>query len=397
MFLATIYSGSIGSMIFSLFLIFVGAAIFATIALYARQSLIIGYIVLGVVLGPWGLKWVTDTNLIQDISNVGIIFLLFLLGLNLSPTKLLDLLKQTTIVTVLTSAVFAAVGWAMATLAGFNFANAAVVGIACMFSSTIIGLKLLPTTVLHHKHTGEVIVSVLLLQDMIAIVVLLGFQALSTDQNPWIELAKLIIMLPALVGVAWALKEYVLLKLFFKFDRIQEYVFLLALAWCLGIAELAYSIGFSHETGAFIAGITIATSPIALFIAESLKPLRDFFLVLFFFALGAGLNITALDSIWLPAILLGGAMLVLKPVVFRFALRKVSETNRLGWETGFRLGQMSEFSLLIVFVALQSSLIENSTVYFVQLATLVTFIGSSYSIVLRYPTPVAVSDKLRRD
>lgn len=384
-------------MIFSLFLIFVGAAIFATLALFARQSLIIGYIVLGVVLGPWGLKWVTDTDLIQDISNIGIIFLLFLLGLNLSPRKLLELLKQTMFVTLLTSVAFAAVGWAMATLAGFDFTNAIIVGIACMFSSTIIGLKLLPTTVLHHRHTGEVIVSVLLLQDMIAIIVLLGFQALSTEQSAMFELAKLVVLLPALVGVSWLLKEYVLLKLFFKFDRIQEYVFLLALAWCLGIAELAYFIGFSHETGAFIAGITIATSPIALFIAESLKPLRDFFLVLFFFALGAGLNITALGSIWLPAVLLGGAMLVVKPIVFRFALRKVSETNKLGWETGFRLGQMSEFSLLIVFVALQSALIDPATVYFVQLATVVTFIGSSYSIVLRYPTPIAVSDRLRRD
>ena len=384
-------------MIFSLFLIFVGAAIFATLALYARQSLIIGYIVLGVVLGPWGLKWVTDTTLIQDISNIGIIFLLFLLGLKLSPQKLLELLKQTTIVTIFTSGTFAVVGYLIAALAGFNFANAIIVGIACMFSSTIIGLKLLPTTVLHHRHTGEVIVSVLLLQDMIAIVVLLGFQALSTEQSVVFELAKLIVLLPALIGVSWILKQYVLLKLFFKFDRIQEYVFLLALAWCLGIAELAYAIGFSHETGAFIAGITIATSPIALFISESLKPLRDFFLVLFFFALGAGLNITELDNIWLPAILLGGLMLVIKPVVFRFALRKVSETNKLGWETGFRLGQMSEFSLLIVFVALQSALIDSATVYFVQLATVVTFIGSSYSIVLRYPTPIAVSDKLRRD
>jgi Kef-type K+ transport system membrane component KefB len=386
-------------MIFSLFLIFVGAAVFATLALYARQSLIIAYIVLGVVLGPWGLRWVQDTDLIQDISNIGIIFLLFLLGLNLSPRKLLELLKQTTIVTLLTSAVFASIGWALATLAGFDLTNAIVVGVACMFSSTIIGLKLLPTTVLHHRHTGEVIISVLLLQDLIAIVVLLAFKALSVDgdSSTMFELAKLVVLLPALVGVTWVLKHYLLLKLFFKFDRIQEYVFLLALAWCLGIAQLAHSIGFSYETGAFIAGITVATSPIALFIAESLKPLRDFFLVLFFFALGAGLNLSQLGGIWLPAVLLGGLMLVVKPVVFRFALRKVSETNKLGWETGFRLGQMSEFSLLIVFVALQSGIIEPLTVYFVQVATLVTFIGSSYSIVLRYPTPVAVSDRLRRD
>lgn len=384
-------------MLFSLFLIFVGAAVFATLALMARQSLIIAYILLGIALGPWGVKWVTDTNLIQDISNIGIIFLLFLLGLNLSPRKLLHLLKQTTIVTLLTSAVFAMVGWAFATLAGFDTPNAIVIGVACMFSSTIIGLKLLPTTVLHHRHTGEVIISVLLLQDLIAIVVLLAFQAVSSEQNTMVELAKLVVLLPALIGVSWLLKQWVLLKLFFKYDRIQEYVFLLALAWCLGIAQLAHSIGFSYETGAFIAGITVATSPIALFIAESLKPLRDFFLVLFFFALGAGLNISALEQIWLPAILLGGAMLVVKPVVFRYALRRVSETNKLGWETGFRLGQMSEFSLLIVFVALQSAIIEPAAVYFVQLATLVTFIGSSYSIVLRYPTPVAVSDRLRRD
>ena len=384
-------------MIYSLFLIFVGAAAFATLALVARQSLIIGYILLGIVLGPWGLKWVTDTQLIQEISNIGIIFLLFLLGLNLSPNKLLDLLKQTMIVTLLTSAVFAAVGWGFAILAGFSIQNAIIIGVACMFSSTIIGLKLLPTTVLHHRHTGEVIISVLLLQDLIAIVVLLAFKAASSDTNTMLELAKLVVLLPVLIGVAWLLKNIVLLKLFAKFDRIQEYVFLLALAWCLGIAQLAHSIGFSHETGAFIAGITIATSPIALFIAESLKPLRDFFLVLFFFALGAGLNISALDQIWLPAILLGVAMLVIKPVVFRFALRHVSETNKLGWETGFRLGQMSEFSLLIIFVALQSALIDQAAYSFVQLAVLVTFIGSSYSIVLRYPTPVAVSERLRRD
>lgn len=384
-------------MIYSLFLIFVGAAIFATLALFARQSLIIGYIILGIVLGPSGLAWITDTDLIQDISNIGIIFLLFLLGLNLSPRKLLELLRQTMIVTLLTSAVFASVGWAFAVLAGFNTVNAIVIGVACMFSSTIIGLKLLPTTVLHHKHTGEVIVSVLLLQDMIAIVVLLAFQALSSEQQIALELAKLVVLLPALIALAFVLERWVLLKLFFKYDRIQEYVFLLALAWCLGIAQLAHSIGFSYETGAFIAGITVATSPIAMFIAESLKPLRDFFLVLFFFALGAGLKLSALSQIWLPAILLGGAMLVLKPIVFRFALHRVSETNKLGWETGFRLGQMSEFSLLIVFVALQSAIIDPAAVYFVQLATLVTFIGSSYSIVLRYPTPVAVSERLRRD
>lgn len=385
------------SIISTLFMIFTGAAVVATLVLYARLSLMIGYIILGMIIGPWGLKWVTDTTLIADISNIGIMFLLFLLGLSMSPMKLIDLLKQTTIVTLLTSMVFALTGYLVAVVAGMDTINAVVVGVSCMFSSTIIGLKLLPTTVLHHKHTGEVIVSVLLLQDIIAIVVLLAFQAASGTGEIWFELGKVVIFLPAVVGVSWLLKEYVLMRLFFKFDKIQEYIFLLALAWCLGIAQLCHSIGLSYETGAFIAGITIATSPVALFIAESLKPLRDFFLVLFFFALGAGLNMAEMGSIWFGALMLGVIMLFLKPVVFGYALRGVSETNKLGWETGFRLGQLSEFSLLIVFVAWQSALIEPSTVNFVQLATLVTFIGSSYSIVLRYPTPVAVSERLRRD
>lgn len=385
------------SIIFSLFLIFTGAALIATLALFARQSLIIGYIVLGILLGPWGIAWVSDTNLIKDISNIGIIFLLFLLGLNLSPRKLLDLLKQTTIVTVLTSMVFGAVGWAIAMLFGFDMQNALIVGVACMFSSTIIGLKLLPTTVLHHRHTGEVIISVLLLQDLIAILVMLIFKGVEHGDNMLLEVGKLMVLMPVMIGVTWLLKRFVLLKLFFKYDRIQEYVFLLALAWCLGIAQLAHSIGFSYETGAFIAGVVVATSPIALFIAESLKPLRDFFLVLFFFALGASLNISVLDQVLLPALVLGVAMLLLKPFVFRFALESVSESKPLAWQTGWRLGQMSEFSLLIVFIALQSGLIEDMTVYMVQLATLVTFVGSTYAIVLRYPTPVAVSEKLRRD
>ena len=385
------------SIIFSLFLIFTGAALIATLALFARQSLIIGYILLGIFLGPWGVAWVADTNLITDISNVGIIFLLFLLGLNLSPQKLLDLLKQTTIVTLLTSLAFGAVGWSIAILFGFDMQNSLIVGVACMFSSTIIGLKLLPTTVLHHRHTGEVIISVLLLQDLIAIFVMLVFKGVEHDTNMLFEIAKLLILMPVMIVIAWWLKSYVLLKLFFKYDRIQEYVFLLALAWCLGIAQLAHSIGFSYETGAFIAGVVVATSPIALFIAESLKPLRDFFLVLFFFALGASLNISVLDKVLFPALVLGISMLLLKPFVFRYALGSVSESKSLAWETGWRLGQMSEFSLLIMFIALQSGIVQEITVYMVQLATLVTFVGSTYAIVLRYPTPVAVSEKLRRD
>jgi Kef-type K+ transport system membrane component KefB len=385
------------SIVFSIFLIFSGAALVATLALWARQALIVGYIVLGAVVGPWGLKWVNDAGLIQDIAHIGIIFLLFLLGLNLYPQKLLQLLRETTLVTVVTSAIFFGLGFGVAILFGFALIDAAVVGVAAMFSSTIIGLKLLPTTVLHHRHTGEVIVSVLLLQDVIAIISMLVIQSLGSGDLPTLGIIAVILSLPLLVLIVVVVARYALIPLFQRFDKIQEYVFLLAIGWCLGIAQTAHSLGLSYEIGAFIAGVAIATNPISRFIAESLKPIRDFFLVMFFFALGAGLNMQVIGEVMVPAALLALLVLLIKPVAFKFMLIRVSETEKLGWETGWRLGQMSEFSLLIAFMALQTGLIASSAAYLIQVATMITFIGSSYMIVLRYPTPIAVSDKLRRD
>ena len=392
------------SIIFSLFLIFTGAALVATLALYFRQALIVGYIILGVVLGPWGAGWIADTKLIEDIAQTGIIFLLFLLGLNLTPQKLAELLKQTLVVTCLTSIIFCLTGWAIAMAFGFTMAESLLVGVAAMFSSTIVGIKLLPTTVLHHRHTGEVIISVLLLQDLLAIMVLLvlqamesaGVQQLSTSLA-LINLGWLLLALPLLMAVTFLMERFVLLPLFRKFDQVQEYVFLLTLAWCLGVAQFSHAIGLSYEIGAFIAGIIVATSPIAIFIAESLKPLRDFFLVLFFFAMGASLNLEIAALVVVPAMMLAIVMLALKPIVFRYVLSSVAESPKLAWETGWRLGQMSEFSLLITFLAAQSLPIGDQAVFMIQLATLATFVGSSSIVVLNFKTPVAVSDRLRRD
>jgi Kef-type K+ transport system membrane component KefB len=385
------------SIVFSIFLIFSGAALLATVALYLRQAMLIAYLFLGAILGPWGLKLVTDAALIQDIAEIGIIFLLFLLGLNLSPRKLLHLLRETTLVTLFCSLVFSGAAGMVAWLFGFSLMDILVIGVAASFSSTIIGLKLLPTTVLHHRHTGEVIISVLLLQDLIAIVTMLVIQGLGKGGVPFAEIALLLVVLPGVCAVAWYGQKWLLLPLFLRFDRIQEYIFLLSIGWCLGIAQLAQTVGLSYEIGAFIAGIAIATSPVALHIAESLKPLRDFFLVMFFFGLGAGFDPSAAGNVVVPAFIIGVGLLLLKPVVFRMALVNQSESNRLAWETGVRLGQLSEFSLLIVLVALTNGVISKDAAYLVQIATLLSFIVSAWFIVLRYPTPIAANEKLRRD
>lgn len=385
------------SVIFYIFLIFTGAAVLATLALYARQSLLVVYILLGVLLGPSGLNWVSDPEVIGQISHIGIIFLLFLLGINLPPQKLVLMLRETTLVTGVSSLLFLIIGGSCALLFGFNLTESFVIGAAMMFSSTIIGLKLLPTTVLHHQHIGEIIISILLMQDIIAILILMLLPAEWKMALPILEIIQLILSLFGLIAFAFVVERYVLIKLIQRFDRIREYIFLVTIGWCLGLAELASILGLSAEIGAFIAGIALATNPIAMFIGESLKPLRDFFLIIFFFAVGASFDLQIVEDVVFPGLIIAIMALLLKPYIFKLLLAYSGEPVAVGMEVGVRLGQISEFSLLISVLALELGVISQKASYLIQLSTIITFIISSYLVVMKYPSPIAITDKLRRD
>ncbi|MEM9303963.1 MAG: cation:proton antiporter [Pseudomonadota bacterium] len=380
--------------VFAIFLIFAGAAVLATAALFARQAMILAYIAVGALVGPAGFDLLPQPEIIRQIAEFGIMFLLYLLGLNLYPQKLMQMLGQATQLTLLSSAVFAGVGVGIALAFGLPLGEAFIVGCAMMFSSTILGLKLLPTTALHHRHAGEIIISVLLIQDVIAILMIL---LLTSSDSEGLGLLLAAVGLPLIVAAGWLGQRYVLQPLLRRFDQIQEYVFLLAISWCLSLATAAHALGLSYEIGAFVAGVSLAASPVSRFIADNLRPIRDFFLVIFFFTLGAGLDPAMVAQVALPALVLAGAMLVLKPIIFSRLLMSQGEKPELSREMGVRLGQVSEFSLLIAAVALTSAAVSPETGYLIQVTTLLSFIASSYWIVMRYPTPMAVSDKLRRD
>ena len=198
--------------------------------------------------------------------------------------------------------------------------------------------------------------------------------------------------LAAFMGV-----RYIMAPLLQKFDVIQEYTFLATLAWCLFWAQVGHMLGLSYELGAFVAGLSIASCIVALVIAEHLKPLREFFLILFFFAVGARLNFDIELKLLIAACVFGVLLVPMKAWVFRRAFRWSGETPQLSNELAVRLAQSSEFSLLIAFAALSMGVLTGDRAMVIQVATIMSFVVSTYWVVLKHPTTIAGNSELRQD
>lgn len=384
------------NIIFEIVLIFAGAAILATLFLYLKQPIILAYIALGVAIGPSGAGLIDNPHLIEQLSHVGIILLLFLIGLNLRPDRVVGLFGEASALTLATSILFLALVALTTWLLGFSLIHSVVIGAALMFSSTIIGLKLIPTTTLHHRHRGEVMVSILLLQDILAIVIILLVTG-GQESNIPLTVSLLILKLILLTLASFLVVKYVITALYIKFDTIREHTFLMSLGWGLMVAGCAEYLGLSFEMGAFIAGVSIATLPIALVIAEELKPLRDFFLILFFFSIGAQFDLAAMQDIVLPGVVVSLVIVVAKPLIYRWGFNLAGEQEHVSTELGIRLGQASEFSLLVAYSALLSGLIDQRSSYLIQVVVVLTFVISTYRVISRYPTPISASASQRRD
>jgi len=379
-----------------LMLIYGGVAVAATLFLFLKQTIILSYMALGMLIGPYGLKLLNRADHIEHISHLGIMLLLFLIGLNLHPHKLLSLFKKSSIITTATCAIFAATVGLIAFAVRYPVTDSLVIGLALMFSSTVVGLKLIPTTTLHQKHTGEVMISILLFQDILAIIIIIFLGGMS-KVNLASYISLLILKGIFLVAFAILFVKYVILWLFRKFDVIQEYIFVVALGWCLSIAGIAKIAGLSYEIGAFIAGFTLAISPVSLVLSESLKPLREFFLILFFFAMGAQFDFLLLKPVLWQSMVISVVIIVVKPLVFSRAFKRFGESVSISRELAFRLGQASEFSLLVAYTAIMNNRISDRASYLIQFTVIVTFIISTYLVTRLYPTPISTNREKRRD
>jgi Kef-type K+ transport system membrane component KefB len=385
---------NLDSIIFELGVIIFGSAVLGTLFLYTKQPIVIAYIAIGFAVGPNGLALIQSTGHIEEIAHFGVILLLFLVGLNLQPQKLLHLFRKTALLTFGTSMVFACVSFLFALLLRYDIHSAILFGTAMMFSSTVVGLKLVPSTTLHHKRIGEMMTGVLLLQDVLAILVILFVTGEKSD-HVLVSFALLVGKFLMLCLLSFVGVRFLMVPLLKRFDAIQEYTFVATLGWCLLWAEVAHIFGLSYEMGAFVAGLSIASCQLSLAIAEHLKPLREFFLILFFFAVGAELNFQLDPRLIIAALLFGTILVPLKAFVFHFTFKKSGESSKLSRELAVRLAQSSEFSLLVVFAALSIGVLSAEKAMVIQITTIITFIISTYWTVLRYKTPISTKAALR--
>ena len=380
---------------FDISLIVVGSGILAWIAVRLKQPILVGYFAAGVIFGPWGLSLINNTNLFENISHIGITLLLFLAGLVLHPNRLIRFFKIASFTTIISSLIATVFTTLFLIIFGFGVWESLIAGLALMFSSTVLAIKLMPTVKLHQKRMGNICIAILIFQDIIAVILIMSF-GLKTSQNIWSFLLFLNLKLIIAVFVIMIFEKYVLRKMMKASERYEEILLMLSLGWCLGIAILAEYIGLSYEIGAFIAGVAMANSIIAPIISELLRPMRDFFLMFFFFLLGVNFDFVIVKTIWLPTTLLALLIIFSRPFYISWLLKIMGEKKKFSLELGFRLGQTSEFAFVIATVALNSGRLGSDVSQLVQLVTMLTMIISSYIVVFRFPTPIGVKKELKK-
>ncbi len=372
-------------------------AVLAWVASCTKQPIILAYFLCGVILGPGVLNVLAGMDgFLEQVSRIGVTLLLFLAGLVLHPSRLHKFVKPAAIVTIGSCLVTWGLAFMFLRAWGHAAIDCNIGALALMFSSTILVVKLLPTTTLHQKRMGSICIAILIAEDLIAVALLL-FMGPKTGNGAWHYMAVLPLTLILFIAVAVVCEQFVLRWMMRRSDQYGEVLVMLCLAWCLGLAVLAEHIGLSFEVGAFVAGVTMARGKIALVLSEELKPLRDFFLMFFFFVLGARFDLLSLKINWLPGLILAALIVLLRPIYIRWLFRLTGEADDFSKETGMRLGPASEFALIVVAAAVAGGRMSEGVSQLVQLTTMLTMMISTYIVVMKYPTPIGVKAKLKRD
>ena len=295
-------------------LVIILATCMAGIMHLLKQPLIIGHIATGLIVGPYILNLPDINHTLPIFSQLGTALLLFVIGLSLSP-KIIHEVGRVSLITGVGQIIFTSLfGFYIGRALGFEILESAYIGIALTFSSTIIILKLLYDKNDLNQLYGKIAIGILLIQDMIAAIILIGISASAASGNLAINLSLTFVKGIIVTGIIALVSYYIMPRLSLFIARSQELLFLFAIAWGLGLALLFQILGFSIEIGALIAGVSLATSPYSYEIAAKMKPLRDFFVVLFFILIGSKVNFSGSQNLILPALMYSLFIIIGKPI-----------------------------------------------------------------------------------
>ncbi len=368
------------SIFYQLSLVIALAAVLAMVFKQFKQPLIIAYIITGFLAGPSLLNLIHEHEAFSSFSEIGIALLLFVIGLGLN-VAVIKATGKPVFFAFLSVAIGIGFGtFFLSHMLGFTSIESLVLAVAFLFSSTIVVVKAISDKRQQNRLYSQIAIGILLVEDIIATLALVVLSA----QAAGIGLSSDLLILFAkafLLGISLIIfGGYVLPRVAGALASSQELLFISALAWALGVASIFNWYGFSIEVGALFAGVAIAHLPYAQEISTRLKPLRDFFIVLFFVELGQSLNFGNISEAIVPAILLSIVVMIVKPLTIMSSLGALGYTKQTGFKAAVHLSQISEFSIIFVVLAVSTGVVGEQLTAVITLTAIITIVLSTYMI-----------------
>jgi Kef-type K+ transport system membrane component KefB len=370
------------------------ATVAGLVATRLRQPLIVAFLAVGIAVGPVGTGWVSADDTIELLARLGIAILLFLVGLRLD----LQLIRSTGPVAVATGlgqVIFTSViGYLIAIALGMDSVTAIYIAVALTFSSTIIIVKLLSDKRELDQLHGRIAVGFLIVQDIVVVLVMIGLTAFGQDTGDSLGRGVLTVVakgLGLLVGI-WLLTRYVLPWLLSRIAKSQELLVLFGVSYAVSVAALSEWLGFSSEVGAFLAGVSLASTPFRDALGARLVSLRDFLLLFFFLDLGSRLEFDAAGGQVTAALVFSLFVLIGNPLIVIVIMSAMRYPVRVSFLAGLTVAQISEFSLILAALGLSLGHITGATVSLITVVGLITIGVSTYMIMYSHQ----LYDRLKR-
>ncbi|CAN5221013.1 cation:proton antiporter [soil metagenome] len=364
------------------------SAVFGAIGRFLKQPLIVTFIAVGILLGSGGLGLLESKDKIELLAEIGISILLFVVGLKLD----LNLIKTTgpvALITGLGQVIFtSAFGFVIALALGFSSTHAIYIAVALTFSSTIIIVKMLSDKKEIDQLHGQIAMGFLIVQDIVVVltlIVLSAFGAGDEEANIWRELLLVLLKGAGFLVVIGLLMKFVLPWVVKKLAHNRELLILSSIAWAVALASVGDYLGFSKEVGAFLAGISLASTQFREVISGRLGSIRDFLLLFFFIGLGSEIDLSTLGEQIFPGIILSLFVLIGNPIIVMIIMGIMGYRKRTGFLAGLTVAQISEFSLILASLGMENGHIDEDTLGLITLVGLITIGLSTYMILYSRP------------